>query len=70
VFETPIPFAWEPLEVDMKRFFPIEVCLDQPFAPPAVLQVVPFCLWGVDQVLAVFDPVFTEGNPPLPVTAI
>ncbi len=45
-FETPLPFAWEPSEMDMKRYFPLEVSLDQPFPPKAVLQVIPLCLWG------------------------
>lgn len=69
-FETPLPFAWEPPEVDVKRYFPIEVSLDQPLPPKAVLKELPFCLWGVEQVLAIFEPVFTDGQPPLPVTAI
>ncbi len=56
--------------MDMKRYFPLEVSLDQPFAPKAVLRVVPLCLWGVMQVLTLFEPVFAEGKPPLPVTAI
>ena len=69
-FETPLPFAWEPTEVDVKRYFPIEVSLDRPLPPKAVLKELPFCLWGVEQVLAIFEPVFTDGKPPLPVTAI
>ncbi len=69
-FETPLPSAWEPSEVDVKRHFPLEVSLDQPLPPKAILQVLPFCLWGVDQVLALFDPAFTQGKPALPVTAI
>ncbi len=27
-FETPLPFAWEPREEDMKRYFPLEVSID------------------------------------------
>jgi hypothetical protein len=69
-FETPLPFAWEPSEVDVKRHFPIAVSLDEAWAPQPVLEVLPFCLWGVEQVLALFEPVFTEGKPPLPVAAI
>jgi hypothetical protein len=69
-FVTPLPFAWEPSEAYMKRHFPLEVSLNQPFPPKAILQVLPVCLWGVDQVLSLFDPVFTEGKPPLPVTAM
>jgi hypothetical protein len=70
VFETPLPFVWTPAEVDMKRYFSIAVSLSESWATQPVLQVLPFCLWGVDQVLAIFDPVFTEGESPLPVTAI
>jgi len=69
-FETPLPSAWTPTEVDMKRYFPLEVSIDLLLPPKAVLQVLPLCLWGVDQVLALFDPVFAHGQPPLPVTAI
>jgi hypothetical protein len=69
-FETPLPFAWEPPEVDVKRYFPLEVSLDRPFPPKAILKELPFCLWGVERVLAIFEPVFTQGKPPLPVTAI
>jgi len=69
-FKTPLPFAWEPSEMDMKRYFPLEISIDLLLPPKAVLIVLPLCLWGVDQVLALFEPVFAEGKPPLPVTAI
>jgi hypothetical protein len=69
-FEPPLPSVWEPSEVDVKRYFPFEVSIDQLLPPKGILQIVPFCLWGVDQVLHLFEPVFTEGKPPLPVTAI
>lgn len=69
-FETPLPFAWEPPEEDVRRYFPLEVSIDLLLPPKAVLIVLPQCLRGVDEVLALFDPVFEDGRPPLPVTAI
>lgn len=67
-FETPLPFEWEPTQEEMKRHFPIEVALDEPIPPKGVLTVLPLCLWGVSRVLEIFDPVFSSGQPPLPVT--
>lgn len=52
----------------MKSYFPLEVAFDEPLPTKAVLEVVPLCLWGVQAVLNIFDPVFTHGRPPLPVT--
>lgn len=69
-FEPPLPHEWHPDEMDMKRCFPIEVAFDEPLPVKGVLEVLPFCLWGVDAVLALFGPVFSHGAPPLPVTAI
>lgn len=69
-FQTPLPFVWEPSEMDVKRHFPIEVAIEETIAPRAVLQVLPLCLWGVNQVLEIFEPVFSTGQPPLPVTSI
>jgi hypothetical protein len=67
-FETPLPFAWEPTEMDMKRYYAVEVALDEPIPPKGVLTLLPLCLWGADTVLQIFDPVFAAGQPPLPVT--
>jgi hypothetical protein len=70
-FATPLPSEWEPDEMDMKRCFPLEVAFDEPLPSKGVLEVLPFCLWGVEAVLALFSPVFEEpARPPLPVTAI
>jgi len=69
-FETPLPSQWEPDQVSMKGYFPLKVCFDEPIAFKAVLEVLPFCLWGVEAVLGIFDPVFTHNHPPLPVTMI
>ncbi|MGA2927082.1 MAG: hypothetical protein ABSG43_13980 [Solirubrobacteraceae bacterium] len=67
-FETPLPFAWEPTQKEMKGHFPIEVALDEPIPPKGILMVLPLCLWGVNTVLEIFDPVFSSGQSPLPVT--
>ena len=67
-FETPLPSTWKPTEVEMKRHFPLSICIDELFPPKAVLTVLPLCLCGVDEVLKIFDPIFSEGEPPLPVT--
>jgi hypothetical protein len=67
-FQTPLPFGWKPNEMDMQRYFPLEVSFDEPLALNAVLEVLPFCLWGVGAILRLFEPVFVNGAPPLPVT--
>lgn len=69
-FETPLPSDWQPDQVQMKRAFPLQVAIDEPFSGGGVLEVLPFCLWGVESVLALFAPVFSGRHPPLPVTAI
>jgi hypothetical protein len=69
-FETPLPFEWQPTEMEMKGQFPIHVAFDESYPISGVLEVVPFCLWGVAEVLALFEPVFSHGAPPLPVTAV
>jgi hypothetical protein len=68
-FETPLPREWHPSEIDMKREFPLEVSLDEPFLFNGVREVLPFCLWGAEAVLRLFDAVFTSHGTPLPVTA-
>lgn len=70
-FRTPLPCDWEPEQVDMKRQFSLRVSLydERPFAA-GVLEVLPSCLWGVEAVLSLFEPVFSDLQPPLPVTAI
>lgn len=69
-FETPLPFDWEPSQVDMKRSFPIEVAFDKALLPQPILVMLPLYLWAVAQVLRLFEPVFAGQGPPLPVTAI
>jgi hypothetical protein len=69
-FETPLPFEWEPDQMDMKRCFPLQVAFGDPSPFQGVLEVLALCLWGVEAVLTIFNPVFESGQPPLPVTAI
>jgi len=69
-FHIPLPEKWEPEQMDMKRAFPLEVAFDEPHPSKGVLEILPFCLWGVESVLRLFEPVFTRHAPPLPVTAI
>jgi hypothetical protein len=68
MFKTPLPQEWEPDQVDMQRAFPIEVALDEPMPRQAVLEMLPFCLRGVEHVLTLFAPVFRDGATALPVT--
>ena len=69
-FATPLPGEWHPKQMDMKRHFRIQVALDEALPYKGVLEAVPFCLWGVEAVLKIFEPVFTQGTAPLPVTAV
>jgi hypothetical protein len=68
--ETPLPSEWKPDEVDVKRRFPLRVSFYEPLPVSGVLEVLGFCLWGVEAVLTVFEPVFNGRQPPMPVTAI
>src|ERR1700722_7258377 len=71
-FNTPLPQEWHPTEMDMKRCCPLQVAFGEPSPFQGVLEVLPLCLWGVESVLTIFEPVFrTPGSkPPLPVTSI
>lgn len=69
-FKAPLPHRWEPDEMDVKRCFPLQVALGEPGIFHGVLEVLELCLWGVEAVLIIFNPVFEHGQPPLPVTAI
>ncbi len=71
-FATPLPSEWEPTQVEMQSCFPLEVAADQtpPFIEQPVAVVIPPCLWAVEQVLRLFEPVFAGEGPPLPVSAI
>ena len=54
----------------MKRNFPLHITIGKPPALLDVLEVLAACLWGVESVLALFEPVFSTRQPPLPVTVI
>jgi hypothetical protein len=71
-FETPLPFEWEPSQVEMKRMFPVEIGFDQRWigVGQSVLVVLPLCLWTVEAIIGLFEPVFDLKEPPLPVSSI
>jgi hypothetical protein len=69
-FQTPLPFEWKPDQVEMKRAFPIMTTLDESPTLAGVLEILEFCIWGVESTFALFEPVFTRLHPPLPVTSI
>jgi hypothetical protein len=68
-FMTPVPFEWHPTPTAMKRHFPLQVSFADPLPVSGVLEVLPLCLWAVEVVLDMFEPVFSQGQPPLPATA-
>jgi hypothetical protein len=69
-FETPLPFAWQPDEMDMKRNFPVHIALANLPGTHNLLEILALCLWGTEAILTLFNPVFTGAQAPLPVTAI
>lgn len=69
-FKTPLPSEWRPSNMDMKRAFPTQVTLGEAPELYAALTVLFLCLWGVDAVLKLFEPVFASLQPPLPVTTV
>jgi len=69
-FETPLPTEWNPTQVEMQSYFPVHVTLGEDFALIGILEVLTLCIWGVQAVLDLFKPVFTDGQPPLPVTTL
>jgi len=70
-FKIPLPFEWEPTQVEMKRCFPIEVTFDPHFmGGQPVLVILSLCLWAVEAVLGLFEPVFAFNGPPLPVSTL
>lgn len=68
-FEAPLPHEWQPAQVDVKRYFALQVSFAQTSPVSGVREVLPLCLWAVRTVLTLFQPVFTHGQPPLPATA-
>jgi hypothetical protein len=69
-FKTPLPSEWHPDEMDMKRVFPLQVAVGKGLGLQPALVVLGACLWAVESVLTLFDPVFAELKPPLSVTTI
>jgi hypothetical protein len=69
-FAAPLPSKWEPTQMDMKRSFPLYVAIGQNPVLVGALDTLAFCIWGVQAVLTIFNPVFVDLSPPLPVTAI
>jgi hypothetical protein len=69
-FESPLPEKWEPTEMQMKGYFPLEVAFPDPSLVKGVLKILPWCIWGAEAVLTMFQPVFAHGDAPLPVTAV
>lgn len=71
-FQTPLPSKWLPSEVEMKRAFPLQIEIDDetPWHESA-FKTLGLCIWGVEVVLDLFQPVF-DGHlqPPLPVTSV
>lgn len=68
-FTAPLPHTWEPSQMDMQRHFRLQVSFAEPHGQNGVLEILPFCLWGAETVLRLFDPVFSHGQPPLPAAA-
>jgi len=54
----------------MKRCFPLEVAFDKRLMGQPVLVILPLCLWAVEAVIGLFEPVFRFEGPPLPVTSL
>jgi hypothetical protein len=54
----------------VKRANPIQVAFSDPEIITGVVEVLETCLWGVGQVLNLFEPVFTHGAPPSPVREV
>lgn len=68
-FVTPLPSKWEPGQMEMKRAFPLQVCVGYLPLLQNVREVLSGCFVAVADVLHIFEPVFGEhGAPPLAVT--
>ena len=69
-FKTPLPSEWKPTQMQMKGYFPLQVSFREPSPVKRVLEILPWCISGVEAVLDIFAPVFDHGGTPLPVTAV
>ena len=66
-YQTPLPSEWVPDQVDMKRNFPFDI-VQRPSPDKSVIRILAWCLWSARATLQIFEPVFTQGKPPLLVT--
>ena len=73
-FAVPLPTSWIPEQGDMKACFPLQVCIEDPSNVHGVRHILCDCLFAVQGVLDIFDPVFVEYgvkiDPPLPLTSL
>jgi hypothetical protein len=73
-FAVPLPTSWIPEQGDMKACFPLQVCIEDPSIVHGVRHILCDCLFAVQGVLDIFDPVFVEYgvkiDPPLPLTSL
>lgn len=69
-FKAPLPGEWRPTEMQMKGYFPIQVAFPDPSSVKGVLEILPWCISGAEAVIEIFRPVFEDGAPPLPATAV
>ena len=56
--------------MQMKGYFPLQASFPDPSPVKGVLETLPWCISGVETVLAIFAPIFESGATPLPVTAV
>lgn len=68
-FESPLPSEWKPSQMDMKSYFKLQVALYEPLPFQGVLEVLRLCMNASETTLKLFEPVFSQGGPPLPVTS-
>jgi hypothetical protein len=65
-FLTPLPDPdWRPSDTELKRYFPINVCLENTFPGAPVYSDLAYYVAAVRAVLTIFDPVFSDGKLPL-----
>lgn len=67
-FEKPVD--WQPSHIDMKRYFATRVAVGEADGLKPVCESLAGCIWAVDWVLHLFEPVFAHGWPARSVTVI
>ncbi len=60
---------WRPSDAELQRYFTLKVSFAD-YRHDGLIEQLTFILWGVEKVLSLFDPTFTNGDPPLPVTTV